>query len=249
MVAGLDSFREQFRGYEDCYTVIGGTACDILMSEAEIDFRATKDIDMILILENRPGEFARVLWEYIKAGGYRCGWRTSDSVHFYRFTDPQPGYPAMIELFSRMPDSTVSVPQGIVPVHIDEDVSSLSAILLNDDFYAFMREGRQTVSGVSILSAEYLIPFKMYAWLDLRERHAAGQHVNERDLRKHKYDVFRLLQIVRPDAVVTTEGTVRQSIETFLETIETEPMSLDRIGVPFTLEEGIQILRQLYDVQ
>ncbi len=45
MVEGLELFRETFKDYADCYTVIGGTACSILMSEAEIDFRATKDID------------------------------------------------------------------------------------------------------------------------------------------------------------------------------------------------------------
>ena len=49
MVAGIDSFRDKFRGFEDCYTVIGGAACDILMSEADIDFMLTKDIDMILL--------------------------------------------------------------------------------------------------------------------------------------------------------------------------------------------------------
>lgn len=45
MVNGFDSFREKFKGYEDCYTIIGGTACDILMNEVGLDFRATKDID------------------------------------------------------------------------------------------------------------------------------------------------------------------------------------------------------------
>lgn len=48
MVIGLEVFREAFKGYEDCYTIIGGTACDILMNNADLDFRATRDIDMIL---------------------------------------------------------------------------------------------------------------------------------------------------------------------------------------------------------
>ena len=56
MVKGLDSFIAQFRDFTDCYTVIGGAACDILMSEAGLEFRATKDVDMILILED-PGRF------------------------------------------------------------------------------------------------------------------------------------------------------------------------------------------------
>ena len=60
MVAGFDSFREHFRGYEDCYTIIGGTACDILMREAALEFRATRDVDMILLIESRYEEFAAV---------------------------------------------------------------------------------------------------------------------------------------------------------------------------------------------
>ena len=41
MVIGLEAFREAFKGYEDCYTIIGGTAGDILMNKANLDFRAT----------------------------------------------------------------------------------------------------------------------------------------------------------------------------------------------------------------
>lgn len=74
------------------------------MGEADIEFQATKDIDMILLMEDRYPDFARVFWEYIKEGGYKCGWKHSEQPHFYRFTDPAPGYPVMIELFSRKPD-------------------------------------------------------------------------------------------------------------------------------------------------
>lgn len=34
MVRGIDGFREWFRGYEEQYTIIGGTACDLLMTDA-----------------------------------------------------------------------------------------------------------------------------------------------------------------------------------------------------------------------
>ena len=74
MVDGLISFREKYKDFTDCYTVIGGTACSILLSEADIDFRSTKDIDMILIMEDRYKEFAQVFWEYIREGKYECGW-------------------------------------------------------------------------------------------------------------------------------------------------------------------------------
>ena len=33
MVTGIKSFKEWFKGNEEQYTIIGGTACDILMTE------------------------------------------------------------------------------------------------------------------------------------------------------------------------------------------------------------------------
>ena len=122
----------------------------------------------------------------------------------------------MIELFSRDPDSIDFIPTGIVPLHIDDDTSSLSAILLNRDYYQFMLEGRKTVAGISVLDAEHLIPFKLYAWLDLKDRKARGEHVNERDLKKHKYDVFRLLQIADRSVPIKTGGLVNENISRFL---------------------------------
>lgn len=246
MVEGLLSFKEKFQGYEECYTIIGGTACDILMTEAQLPFRRTKDIDIILILEDRQKEFAKKFWEYIKEGEYRCGWKNNNEMHFYRFTDPLPGYPAMIELFSRKPGYHLDVEAGIVPVHINDDVSSLSAILLQEDFYQFMLKGRKTIEGVSVLTAEYLIPFKMYAWLDLKKRKAAGEHVNEKDYKKHKNDVFRLLQLVSAEEKMKTEGLVRKSIEDFLIQIESETIRLEQLGLDISWAEALHIMKEMY---
>ncbi|WP_026512053.1 hypothetical protein [Butyrivibrio sp. LC3010] len=246
MVAGIDSFRDKFRGFEDCYTVIGGAACDILMSEADIDFRLTKDIDMILILEDKKEEFAKTFWEYIKEGKYKCGWKNRDKMHFYRFTEPIDGYPVMIELFSRKPGYNLEVEEGIIPIHIDDDTSSLSAILLNDDFYDFMLKGRRVVDGISVLGADYIIPFKMYAWVDLKRRKSKGEHVNERDYKKHKNDVFRLLQIVDPEVNIETEGLVRESIEAFLTEVISEPVRTEQLGLQISMEDALEILRSKY---
>lgn len=50
MFTGIDSIKEWFKGSEEQYAIIGGTACDILMTEEGLDFRATKDIDLVLII-------------------------------------------------------------------------------------------------------------------------------------------------------------------------------------------------------
>jgi len=146
-VSGLDEFARYFAGYEDCYTIIGGAACEILMSQTPIDFRATKDVDMIILFEDKFKEFAELFWNYVREGEYTYGWKNSNEPHFYRFTDPKSGYPKQIELFSRKPSYHLESSTPIVPIRIDDDVSSLSAILLNDDLNVLpvmMEQARRT---------------------------------------------------------------------------------------------------------
>lgn len=251
MVRGFDSFRERFRGYEDCYTIIGGTACDILMSEVGLDFRATKDIDMILLIEERFAEFAAVFWGYIRDGGYKCGWKNSDVPHFYRFTEPQAaGYPAMIELFSRRPEFQARHPEiHLTPLPVSDDISSLSAIMLDDNYYQLMLEGRQTVDGVSVLRAEYLILFKMKAWLDLQKKKADGAHVNERDLKKHKNDVFRLFSVMEPSSQIEISPAVEADLKQFIQMMTNEQIDLERLGFDeVSLEEILNTLKMIFVV-
>lgn len=50
-MVGLEKFKEYFRDYPDQYILIGGAACTISFREADLEFRATRDIDMVLIVE------------------------------------------------------------------------------------------------------------------------------------------------------------------------------------------------------
>lgn len=245
-VVGIKEFADFFEGYEDCYTIIGGAACEILMSSTSIDFRATKDIDMIIMFEDRFEEFASKFWGYIKLGGYKCGWKNSDTPHFYRFTDPKDGFPSQIELFSRKPDYHLEGGSGIIPIHIDDDISSLSAIMLNDDFYDFMREGKVTINGLGVLKASYIIPFKMYAWLNLKDEKASGKHVNSKDLKKHKNDVFQLFQIVPDDEVVEVRGDVADTIDRFIKEIVDETIVFKNLGIDSDMNTEINALRDVY---
>ena len=180
MVTGIDSFKEWFKGSEEQYAIIGGTACDILMMEDGLDFRATKDIDLVLIIEAVDANFGKKFWEYVKQAGYEHYNKSSGVPQFYRFSHPVSNqYPAMIELFTRKLDA-IQLPEDAVltPLPMDEDISSLSAILLDDDYYEFLKQGKVTVDGVTVLDAAYLIPFKAKAWMNLTDRKAAGEHVD-----------------------------------------------------------------------
>lgn len=231
-VYGLSRFREYLDGLEDCYAVIGGTACDILLRDADMSFRATKDIDLIFIVEGRLPEMGHAIWRMVMDGGYMCGWRSSDKVHFYRFTEPKaPGFPSMIELFSRAP-SFMSVAEGVttVPLPIDDETSSLSAILLNEDYYTFMKGGRKSIDGITVLDAAHLIPFKAKAYIDLSARKANGEHVNTKDLKKHKKDVFRLLQLFGSDMQIELPDSIKRDMEMFYPQLSTRGCLLSRLG-------------------
>lgn len=104
MVKGLDVFKEKFEDYKDQYVLIGGAACDILLEDADRGFRATRDLDLVLIVEALTPEFGKAFWSFIKAGKYRNQSRSLGEPQFYRFDKPEmAGYPYMLELFTRQP--------------------------------------------------------------------------------------------------------------------------------------------------
>lgn len=112
-----------------------------------------------------------------------------------------------------------------------------------------MMSGRKVVEGIGVLGAEHLIPLKMYAWINLVDRKASGEHVNERDLKKHKYDVFRLLQIVTAGTRVESSGLVKESILKFIDDIsvlDTSEIRLLQMGLPFDRDQGVELLRGIY---
>ena len=88
MVNGIDLFKQHFRDYKDQYTIIGGFACDLLMTDAGLDFRQTVDIDMVIIIEALTTEFASAFWDFIDNGGYQARQRSSGQPEFYRFVNP-----------------------------------------------------------------------------------------------------------------------------------------------------------------
>ena len=65
MIEGLDVFRAHFADFTDQYVLIGGAACDIWFEEAAVDFRATRDLDLVLTLETEAPAFGRRFWEFV----------------------------------------------------------------------------------------------------------------------------------------------------------------------------------------
>ncbi len=248
MVNGIRTFSRHFHAFQNQYTIIGGIACDLLMTDAGFGFRQTVDIDMVLTVEALTADFAKAFWSFIEAGGYQARQRSSGKPEFYRFVNPtNPEYPKMIELFSRPQSHVVLQPDAhLMPIHVDDEVSSLSAILLNDDYYRFLLSGRTQIEGVSILDAEHIIPLKMKAWLDLNEKKAQGLHVDSRDIRKHQMDVFRLFPLVRTDRKLDVPSGVCADIQAFISRIEEGKVEVKEIGISVSKEEILSIYSRMY---
>jgi hypothetical protein len=64
VVKGLDVFQNHFARYTDQYVLIGGTAATLAMEEAGLEFRATKDLDIVLHIEALNASSARVSHKY-----------------------------------------------------------------------------------------------------------------------------------------------------------------------------------------
>ncbi|MDB5098374.1 MAG: hypothetical protein JWM80_2795 [Cyanobacteria bacterium RYN_339] len=252
MVKGLDIFKDHFAGHEDKYILIGGTASGMALEGADLAFRATKDLDIVLVVEALDVAFGAAFWTFIKAGGYEIR-QIADTGKpmFYRFQKPtDERYPAMLELFSRAPDGLTPDPEShLTPLPIDEAVSSLSAILLDKAYYEFIVAGRRVVDGLGLVAEDRLIPLKASAWLDLTRRQKAGAELDSKTIRKHANDVVRLSQLLTPASSIPLPPAIAADLKAFLADIEKEgTLDPGGLGVKNTLPEVLKRIAAAYQL-
>lgn len=219
MVIGVNRFRAHFAGHEHQYVLIGGAACELIMDEVGLDFRATKDLDIVLIVEALDSAFAERFWAFVEEGRYELRQSSEGKKILYRFQKPlAEDFPAMLELFSRNPEG-LELAEGshLTPLPIDEAAASLSAILLDEDYYAFLKAMVRDAGGIPVLDEAAIIPFKARAWLDLTRERDAGGKVDEKNIKKHRNDVARLLQVLNPEARYPLRDTVANDMRSFVE--------------------------------
>lgn len=229
MVIGLDTFSEHFKEFQDSYIIIGGTACDIIMEEAGFEPRATDDIDMILIVEALSPQFVTKFWEFIKLGQYAIQQKDQEERNCYRFKKPgNPEYPKQLELFCKVPD-VIDANEGahLTPIPVDEGLSSMSAILLDETYYKYTIENSEVKEGVHFALPHTLICLKAFAFLNNTERKAAGQQVKSVDIKKHKYDVFRMVMMLTQNDLFNLPETIKADMQKFVDTIKNDLPSPD----------------------
>lgn len=258
MVIGLDKFISHFKGMEDNYVLIGGCACDVWLTDKGLPFRLTKDLDMVIIVEALQPEFVKAFWDFIKQGHYKSLIESSDKPKFYRFKGPEEAYfPFMIELLSK---NNLDLPEDIylTPIPTDADISSLSAILLDDEYYKFILNEKIIIKNIPIVPPQCLIPLKARAHLDLKKRKESGDNtVKGKDIKKHRNDIFRLLSSIAPANHYDLPESIASDIEEFLVTLPPESKDWDAIQAALkdagmqliTPEKSIKRIKSIFNIR
>ena len=218
-----------------------------------LEFRATKDLDIVLHIEALNHAFGEVFWNFVEAGGYEIR-QASDTGKpvFYRFQKPADGrFPVMLELFCRAPDGIrFAEDHRLAPIPIDEAVASLSAILIDDVYYEFTLAGRREIDGLPWVGEDRLIPLKASAWLDLTERRAKGEKVDSQSIRKHANDVLRLSQLLAPNLRIAVADRIAEDLQRFLEGIQAD-RSIDPRSIQLnnSVSEIVERIARTYALQ
>ena len=191
-----------------------------------------------------------MFWSFVEAGGYEIR-QAGDTGRpaLYRFQKPaDERFPVMLELFCRAPVGiNLAECSHLTPIPIDEAVASLSAILLDDAYYEFIRAGRREVDGLPWVGEDRLIPLKASAWLDLGERRAKGEPVDSKNIRKHANDVLRLSQLLAPDVRIDVAPRIAQDLTRFLDGIEADrTIDPKSIGINSSIAELVARVERAY---
>ncbi|MDD2793418.1 MAG: hypothetical protein PHD73_09565 [Sediminibacterium sp.] len=254
MVIGLDLFTQHFIEYTDHYILIGGSACDVQMATRNAEFRATKDLDIILVVEALSPAFVNHFWDFIKDGEYTIA-EVGNKKRFYRFIKPQvAGYPVRIELFSRHPETLPDPPADmhITDIPTEEEASSLSAILLDETYYGFAIDNCDIIDGLRLANDRCLVCLKTRAFLNNRERKANGAEIHDVDIYKHRRDVLQLMGVIDPTTVISVPESIQTDLENFIVYIGEEPDTIAQILKDIELdtnpEEIIQLMRNIFSL-
>ena len=237
MVIGIDKFKEYFKDFTGSYIIIGGTACDIILNDAGFTPRATKDIDMILIVEALKPEFVKQFWAFIKEANYERKEKSEDQGKYYRFLNPEnKEFPKQVELFSRTPDIIdIEEESKLTPIPVDDDTSSLSAILLDDEYYKYTIKHSKVEDDLNIANTEALICLKAKAFLDMTEQKSQGKEVDSKNIRKHKTDVFRMATMLTSEDVFELPDSIKADMQSFADIVKDDlpdKLMFKQLGIP-----------------
>ena len=70
--------------------------------------------------------------------------------------------------------------------------------------------------------------------------------MNSKDIKKHKNDVFRLMNIINPEERIDLPETVQDDVNKFVERMPEERINMKNIGLDMELYDALHILENMY---
>ena len=255
MVRGIDIFRDEFKDFTESYVLIGGAACDWLMHDNGLNFRATRDLDIILVVEALNDAFIERFWEFIKKGRYQIQEKGEGKAIFYRFSNPEDQqFPDQLEFFSRKPDlKGLKEISNLTPIPAEDELSSLSAILMEEGYYELTCQHSKIVHGIHLATIEILICLKARAYIDLKRRKQEGERIDSNNIKKHRSDILRLAVMLTEENNLILPDRIKKDMFLFTKDItENQPnmkQILKSMGIPsnaVSLKQALELLNKVY---
>lgn len=251
-VHGLKHFTNFFAQLSEHYVIIGGIATNFFLFANDLITRRTKDIDLV-VLANPNQLFADRLRDYVTQGRYQIEADSAGKKRNYRFRNPGDAvYPKQIEVFSTAPlELELHAGQRIVPFVTSPGLESLSAILMDTDYFALVKSTNTIQEGVPLLSSNGLIPLKVRAFIDLDSRRKQGERIDQSDIKKHRNDIIRLTQTLDLGVFKIPES-IKRDLRSFLEhpdIVALETASVESVlEAGFTVEQAKQTLKEHFEL-
>ena len=96
----------------------------------------------------------------------------------------------------------------------------------------------------------HIILFKVKAWLDLSERKEKGEHIDSKNIKKHKNDILRLGASLEKGSTFSVAGRVREDVEIFINKIEKEPIDPRSLDIRnATFDEILDSIKICYGIE
>lgn len=241
---GLKHFTDFFNDFSNDYVIIGGGAASACLDDEKLEFRVTKDIDMVLFTNNSP-ELNKKISEYVFLGKYEVNEKTENTPRYYRFSNPEDkNFPEIVEIFAKA-DSEIELRKGqyIIPIQNDAE-AQLSAILLDDEYFNLIRDNaKKSEVGFSIITPYANICLKARAFRELKERNGEEKKIN-----KHRNDVLRLAQILKTGEQLKLQGRPKQDfLQIFSAVEELEEKTIRQIvGSTLSKADILEVLKKAF---
>lgn len=255
LIQGQEKFTDFFSQFPNSYVLIGGVACKLCLAQAGVTSRATKDFDVVLVYDKiaQSQNFSKSFYDFVRKAGYSIDRTRGNDFQHYRFQKAaDKSYPEQIELLSRADIILDYMEQSRhMPIPTPADLSNLSAIVLDEDYYSMVQKNYIQINKLNIASPECLVILKAHAWLNNLHEKEQGHHCNTQDITKHKTDTVRLIYAIDPEDSKVEYPPNTAIINDMLEYFRR--ISTDRIEVghivkdtTFTKSEFLSKIQQIF---